>query len=64
MARFWRAAMSDMSPPNTRGSSLIETSSSAQAPTKYVLVINLKTAKGLGLDVPVQLRQLADNVVE
>jgi putative tryptophan/tyrosine transport system substrate-binding protein len=35
-----------------------------QAPTKYVLVINLKTAKALGLDVPVQLRQLADDVVE
>jgi hypothetical protein len=56
--------MSDMSPPNTRESSLIETSSSAQAPTKYVLVINLKTAKALSLDVPVQLRQLADDVVE
>ena len=35
-----------------------------QAPTKYVLVINLKTAKALGLDVPVQLRQFADDVVE
>ena len=35
-----------------------------QAPTKYLLVINLKTAKALGLDVPVQLRQLADDVVE
>jgi putative tryptophan/tyrosine transport system substrate-binding protein len=35
-----------------------------QAPTKYLLVINLRTAKALGLDVPVQLRQLADDVVE
>ncbi len=35
-----------------------------QAPTKYTLVINLKTAKALGLDVPVQLRQLSDNVIE
>ena len=35
-----------------------------QAPTKYVLTINLKTAKALDLDVPLHLQQLADEVIE
>lgn len=35
-----------------------------QAPAKFELVINLKAAKALGLDVPSHIQQLADFVIE
>jgi len=35
-----------------------------QVPVKFELVINLKAAKALGIEVPLRIQQLADVVIE
>ena len=35
-----------------------------QAPVKFELIVNLRAAKALGLDIPIMLQQLADEVIE
>ena len=69
---LWRAytlAQGSASPPGWRCGHLWDGGAKAgelpiQRPIKFDLVINLTTAKVLGLDVPLFLQQRADEVIE